>query len=143
MILGFIGLLMFLLVGIWGIVGKELLGILFGFGFFFIPLPYLCKEVGFDFSDFFEIICYVLGGLLIISGIVCLIFGLGFENSSTNLIKNECLSNFNQYNLDFCIDNLNGIKVCERISATFIKSENHIFSSPNYICERGGEIIKI
>lgn len=145
----YMGMCGFLGAGIVGIVTKELSLILFGFGLFLILLPYIMKECGIDIfiegekNNILYGIFYVLGGLLIISGIICGIFGIGFSNSNSNSIENECLLNYSDYNVNLCKDNFNGIKICERINATFIKVEGHLFSSSNYICEKGGEIIRI
>ena len=149
MIFTLIGTFIFLFIGIAGIVSKELALIFLGFGLFLIPLHYILRECGLEifiedkWNNILYGIFYILGGLLIIGGILSLILGIGFPNSDSNLIEDECLSNYNEYNLDLCINNLNGIKTCEKINAIFIKSENHIFSSPTYICEKGKEIIRL
>lgn len=55
-----------------------------------------------------------------------------------------CEENYKRYDLKFCVNNLKGIKLCDKLNMDLIKVEEHLFSSSNYICvDKNGEIQRI
>ena len=137
----YLGTVISLIVTIFGIVNKELPIIFFGLFIFSIGIWIILKEC--SAIELNKIIMIPIIIFLLIGGLVTLVGGINFKDSKSNLNKDICLSDYSNYNLKECLSDLEGIKTCEKINATFIKFEGHLFSSPNYICEKAGKIIRI
>jgi len=81
---------------------------------------------------------FILGVMmLIIIGIILNVM------LNTPKLKKQCELNYPNYDIDFCVKNYEGIQICEKLNATLIRAEQHLFSSTNYICKKGDVIIKI
>ena len=76
--------------------------------------------------------------MLLFSGFI-----LHWELSTKPDLENKCSLNFGDYEIDFCVQNYEGIIGCSKINATLIRTEKHLFSSSKYICSREGEVIPI
>ncbi len=58
--------------------------------------------------------------------------------------KEICEEKYSQYELKFCVENIKGIKMCDRVSMDFVRTEFNLLSSDIYVCiDEGGEIYKL
>ena len=82
--------------------------------------------------------------MIMIVILMLVVIGIILNILTTNpKLEKQCKLNYPNYDVDFCVKNYDGIQICEKLDATFIRTEQHLFSSTNYICEKNGEIIKI
>jgi hypothetical protein len=83
----------------------------------------------------------LFAGIIIILVVISQIIYYFAITEPTN--EPSCKENFKMYDLDECINQLENIKQCHKINATWIKTKVNLFSSNEISCYKDGEVIRI